>query len=193
VTSADPRVSPGATSTPAPARRPRWAGVVVLTVVCVLVLLVLRATVAAPLRVSSDSMRPTYEAGDVVLVSRSVPRLAGLSRGDLVVFRSPEDGRPTLKRVVGLPGEEVVVLDSVLHVDGRPVAEPYVDHPLIDGYYSRTYRVPAGAVFVMGDNRGNSVDSRDYGPVDQERLVGTVLGRVWPPVTDRPTPRPPKP
>jgi signal peptidase I len=167
--------------------------VVAPAVVCVLVLLALRTTVAAPLRVSSDSMRPMFEAGDVVLVSRSVPALEELSRGDLVVFRSPEDGRPTLKRVVGLPGEEVVVLDSVLHVDGRPVVEPYVDHPLIDGYYSRTYRVPAGAVFVMGDHRGNSVDSRDYGPVDQERLVGTVLGRVWPPVTDRPVPRPPKP
>jgi signal peptidase I len=158
-----------------------------------LVLVLLRTTLVVPLRVSSASMSPAFEAGDVVLVSKSAPDVALLRRGDLVVFRSPEDREPALKRVVGLPGESVVILDSVLHVDGRPVSEPYVDHPMIDGYYSRTYRVPAGMVFVMGDNRGNSIDSRDYGPIGQDELLGAVWFRVWPPRGDGPAPRPPVP
>jgi signal peptidase I len=70
----------------------------------------------------------------------------------------------------------------VLFVDDEPVDEPYVDHERIDAYYSETYVVPEKALFVMGDNRANSTDSRDYGPVDDEDVTGRVLVRLWPPV-----------
>lgn len=136
---------------------------------------VIRTTVVAPVRIASASMAPTLEPGDVVLVSRRAPDVEDLGHGDLVVFDDPEQGRRTIKRVVGLPGEELVVLDGVLHLDGVPVAEPWVDAATVDGYYSRTFRVPCHRVFVMGDNRGNSVDSRDYGAVDEEALTGRVL------------------
>jgi len=141
---------------------------------------VLRATVVVPVRVASASMEPTYSAGDVVVVSRHAPEVSDLRFGDLVTFRDPSTGDRALKRVIGLPGQSLVVLDSVLHVDGNPVREPWVDHALIDGYYSRTFVVPPDTVFVMGDNRGNSVDSRDYGPVRGDDLLGRVLVRVWP-------------
>lgn len=184
---------PDATSLPARHRARRLVAVGA-TVVPLLAVLVLRAAVVGPLQVDSSSMAPTLAPGDVVLVSRSAPQLSDLSHGDLVVFDDPARGKETLKRVVGLPGEELVVLDSVLHVDGEPVAEPWVDHPSIDGYYSRTYVVPADHVFVMGDNRGNSVDSRDYGAVAAEDLRGRVIGRLWPVVArDTPPPRPPAP
>jgi len=140
----------------------------------------LRATVAFPARVDSASMMPTYSAGDVVLVSRTPPRLDDLRHGDLVVFVSPQDGDRTLKRVVGLPGDVLVILDSRLHVNNTAVEEPYVDHAMIEGYYSRTFTVPKGSVFVLGDNRGNSVDSRDYGAVSLDTLTGRVLLTVWP-------------
>lgn len=142
--------------------------------------LLLRAYVAVPVRVESASMLPTYGAGDVVLVSRTRPDVADLCRGDLVTFRSPDDGSRALKRVLGLPGEALVILDGRLLVDGVAVLESYVDHAGIDGYFSRTYRVPAGTVFVLGDNRGNSVDSRDYGPVAADDLLGRVLLGLWP-------------
>ncbi|WP_236554453.1 signal peptidase I [Nocardioides sp. AX2bis] len=128
-----------------------------------------------PVRIDSASMAPTLEAGDVVLVSRWAPEVEDLAHGDLVVFVDPRQGRRTIKRVVGLPGEAVVVLDGVLHVDGAPVEEPWVDPATVDGYYSRTFEVPDHHVFVLGDNRGNSVDSRDYGAVDEEALTGRVL------------------
>jgi signal peptidase I len=157
------------------------------------VLVLVRALVAFPVQVSSASMAPTLQTGDVVLVSRGRPAVQELRRGDLVTFRSPGNGQRALKRVVGLPGDELVILDSVLHLDGEPVPEPYVDHALIDGYYSRTFTVPQGAVFVLGDNRGNSVDSRDYGAVPADRLLGKVLLRVWPPLRADPAPSRPRP
>jgi signal peptidase I len=157
-------------------------------------LLVLRATVATPLRISSASMEPTFDVGNVVLVSQHRPEPDDLGHGDVVTFVSPEDGRRTVKRVVGLPGDSVVIKDSVLFVNDRAVDEPYVDHALIDAYYSRTYSVPEGTVFLLGDNRGNSIDSRDYGPVPVEDLLGRVIVRLWPVVRpDEPAPSPPKP
>jgi signal peptidase I len=154
--------------------------VVVLAVVLGAVLLA-RATLVVPVRVDSASMDPTLGEGDVVLVSRRPPDVDDLTRGDLVVFRSPEDGTRAIKRVIALGGQAVVVLDGVLFVDAEPVEEPYVDPELVDGYYSRTFMVPEDSVFVMGDNRGNSVDSRDYGSVHASDLMGRTLLTLWPP------------
>lgn len=159
--------------------RPRDIAVLAALLLAAAVLL-LRAFVATPVHIASESMAPTYDAGDVVLVSQQPPPLADLERGELVTFRSPEGGRSALKRVIGLPGDQVVILDSVLHVNGRPVEEPYVDRALIDGYYSQAYTVPEDSVFVLGDNRGNSIDSRDYGAVPADALLGRVLARLWP-------------
>lgn len=166
--------------TPRRSSRSFWACAAVVLVGTAL----LRATVVAPVRVSSASMEPTYRAGDVVLVTQWAPDPAELGRGDLVVFEDPAEHRSMLKRVVGLPGESVVVKDGVLFVDDVRVREPWVDHALVDGYFSRTFHVPPGEVFVMGDNRGNSVDSRDYGPVGASELEGTVVLRLWPPRAD---------
>jgi signal peptidase I len=160
--------------------RRRTTTLVLLLVVLVGLVVLLRATVAIPVRISSASMSPTLQAGDVVQVSRVRPDLSGLRHGDLVTFRNPQDGERAIKRVVGLPGDTLVIKDGVLYVDGKAVKEPYVDHELIDGYYSRTFSVPEGRVFLLGDNRGNSLDSRDYGPVPADDLLGTVLFRVWP-------------
>ena len=148
--------------------------------VLLLAVWLVRATVVVPVRVSSTSMEPTLRHGDVVIVSRRVPALADLARGDMVVFRWHGQGPRTLKRIVGLGGDVLVVRDAVLYVNGNRVAEPYVDRALIDGYYSSTFTVPEGSVFVLGDNRGNSLDSRDYGAVSASDLVGRVLLRIWP-------------
>lgn len=160
-------------------RRSRVVTGGVLTLLVASVMTV-RATVAVPVRIASDSMEPALAAGDVVLVSRSAPDVDDLRRGDLVAFDDPRNGRRSVKRVIGLPGEEVVILDGVLQVDGRPTEEPWVDPEVVDGSFMRTFRVPDGAVFVLGDNRMNSLDSRDYGPVDADDLEGRVLVRLWP-------------
>lgn len=176
-----PRESLGAARRPAPwspRRRRRFALVALVALVGVVLV---RALVATPVRVESASMQPTFAVGDVVLVGRTPPDVDDVRRGDLVTFVSPQDGRVTLKRVLGLPGEALVILDGVLFVDGLAVAESYVDHELVDGYFSKTFTVPPDAVFVLGDNRGNSIDSRDYGAVPAWDLLGRVVVRIWPP------------
>ncbi len=159
-------------------------GWVVALALLVATLGVVRATIVTPMRIASASMVPTFRAGDVVLVTRGRPELSELAPGDLVVFGAGS-GRPMIKRVLGLPGDVLVIRDSHLYVNERRVSEPYVDHELIDGYYSPTYELSEDEVFVLGDNRGNSIDSRDYGPVPVDDLDGRVVVRLWPAVRGR--------
>ncbi|WP_457972760.1 signal peptidase I [Arthrobacter sp. D1-17] len=127
--------------------------------------------------VSSESMEPSVPRGSIILLYKPGPQLAGVPAGGLVVFSSPEDGRPTLKRAVALEGQTVAIEDSVLVVDGAPQPEPGIDHSRIDGTYFGPVTVPSGHVFVLGDNRSGSIDSRSYGSVPLENVQATV---VWP-------------
>jgi signal peptidase I len=150
-------------------RVPRWAlaGVLVLAV-----LLAVRAFVLTPVAVHGVSMEPSVHDGTALVARWTDP--AGLRRGQLVVFRDPQ-GALALKRVVGVAGDDVAIRDAVLEVDDRPVREPYVDESRIDGTYFGPVRVPPGTVFVMGDNRAPSIDSRVYGPIAFNRVLGRVL------------------
>ena len=137
-----------------------------------------RLTVFDPVRVTSGSMAPTVCTGDVVVVDH-----LGASRGvrvdDIVTFPSPTDGSEQIKRVVALAGQKVRIVDAVLHVDDQPVDEPYVDHATIDGVYFGPVFVPEGSVFVMGDNRELSIDSRVFGPLPVEAVDGRLATTLW--------------
>lgn len=150
----------------------------ILFLCVVLMFGVVRPFVAEVFRIPSESMSPTLEVGDSVLAAKFAYRVADPERGDLAVFNGP-DGT-TIKRVVALPGDTVAVRDGVLVVNGEPKREPYVDYNLTDSSFFGPERVPAGHVFVMGDNRSNSRDSRAFGPVPEEDLTGKVLLRVSP-------------
>lgn len=141
--------------------------------VCLGVVLALRIWVVEPLLVSSDSMEPTIPEGSTVLLLKS----SGAEAGDLVSFHSPLDGAVTLKRVVAVAGQTVAFEDALLMVDGREVAEPFVDHSRIDGTYFGPVTVPPDHVFVLGDNRGRSIDSRDFGPIPVDSVDAAV---IWP-------------
>lgn len=139
-----------------------------------------RPFVAEPFGITTDSMDPTLRAGDSVLAVKFVYRLGEPRRGDVVLFEAPNDGAPTIKRVVGLPGDTVAVRDGVLFVNGEKKWEGYVDYGLTDSTFLGPAHVPEGHVYLMGDNRVNSLDSRSYGPVPEADLLGRVLLRVWP-------------
>jgi signal peptidase I len=149
---------------------------IALLAAAVLVLVLVRAFVAEPVRVSGDSMAPTLRSGDVVLVARH----GGLRAGQLVLLREPGDGGPVVKRLVAVDGQTVEIRDAYLYVDGVRVDEPYVDHSRIDGVYFGPSRVPEGSVFVLGDSRDGSIDSRVFGPVRTDAVTGRVLLRLWP-------------
>jgi signal peptidase I len=148
------------------------------------VLLTARWLVAEPFLVPSSSMSPTLEARDHVLANKLAYKFGGSPKvGDLAVFEEPGTGDVLVKRVVATGGERVEIRDGVLFVDRRPRREPYVDQDMVDGFYFGPAHVPAGELFVMGDNRGDSQDSRDFGPVQHAQLIGRVDLRI-PPLAD---------
>ncbi len=157
---------------------------VILLISFALVFGFVRPVVASPFYVGSESMVPTLKVWDRVLINKlAYDVVGGPERGDIVLFESPAGGEePLIKRVVGLPGDTIEVRHDRLFVNGEPQREPYVN----DRYRKRQgpygpRTVPKGHVFVMGDNRGNSQDSRVFGPVPEENLIGEALVRFWPP------------
>jgi signal peptidase I len=149
-----------------------------LSVLAAALLLAVRGVVAEPFAIRSASMSPTLSAGDSVLVDKLA---RAPSRGALVAFRRPGSGEILLKRVVALAGDRVGLEDGVLVVNGRRVREGYADPDAIDSVYFGPVTVPAARVFVLGDNRANSQDSRDFGAVPTKNIMGRAIARVWPP------------
>jgi signal peptidase I len=141
-----------------------------------------RALVAEPFSIPSASMAPTLQAGDRVIADKLAYRFGAPRPGDLAVLEAP-DGEVLAKRIVAVGGQRVEIRDGVLFVDRIPRREPYVDHEMVDGFFFGPARVPSGSVFVLGDNRGNSEDSRDFGAVPREHLIGRVALRI--PALDR--------
>jgi signal peptidase I len=126
-------------------------------------------------------MAPTLHDGDQVLLDKVTYRLRPPRVGEVVVVEPPGDEPLAVKRVVALGGSDVGLEDGVLVVDGVARREPELDLAGVDGVYFGPVTVPEGTVFVLGDNRGESVDSRSYGPVPLRDVVGRVVVRLWPP------------
>lgn len=129
------------------------------------------------MRVGSDSMSPTIAAGDLVLVARGG---GAVERGDVVVVDHPETGALLVKRAVALGGDRLAIEDGVLVVDGEPVCEPGIDPARLDGVWFGPVTVARGEVFLLGDDRASSIDSRTFGTVPEDEVTGRVGGRLWP-------------
>ena len=201
---------PGPQPTGGPSRGRRRHSLVrelpILLFIAFLIAFTVKSTVAQAFFIPSESMVPTLEVGDRVLVSRLSYKLHEPRRGDVVVFSSPfedENGEdkeslPTrvvhgllesvglrqpstedfIKRVIALPGETVEGRDGRIFVDGKVLDEPYLTDRTIDGFEPK--KVPEGMLWVMGDNRGHSSDSRVFGTIDEDDVVGRAIVRIWP-------------
>ena len=148
----------------------------------VLVFGFVRPFVVEAYRIPTESMVPTLEVGDRVLANKFIYRFTDPERRDIVVFGSvdEDDDQTLIKRVVGVAGDEIQVQGGVLYVNEEAQDEPYLnDADLSRGFYGPTV-VPEGHIFVMGDNRGNSADSRVFGPLPLENLKGEAFMRFWP-------------
>ena len=155
---------------------------VILLVSFALVFGFVRPFVMEAFWIPSGSMIPTLEIGDRVLVNKFIYRFTEPRRGDIIVFESVDNSNEDLiKRVVGLPGDRIAVRGGKLFVNGERQKEPYTNKKLPDrSFYAQT-RVPKNHVFVMGDNRGNSADSRVFGPLPEKNIEGEAFLRFWPP------------
>ena len=131
--------------------------------------------------IPSSSMHPTLKVGDRIFVNRFIYRFSDPERGDVIVFIFPGDTkRDFIKRLVGLPGETVEIKNGAVIIDGVPVKEAGICKNTYYGAPGGTY-VPPGSFYVLGDNSGNSRDSRYWGFVPEGNLMGKAFFRYWPP------------
>lgn len=135
--------------------------------------------ISARVRVDGLSMNPTLQHGEYVLVSRLAYKTGMPERGDIIVFSFPMDERQDLiKRVIGLPGETISIRNGEVLVNGMKLDEPYIAQAPA---YSGEWTVPAGQLFVLGDNRNDSKDSHQWGLLPIENVIGKALLIYWPP------------
>tara|TARA_B110000008_G_scaffold160147_1_gene160855 strand:- start:39 stop:638 length:600 start_codon:yes stop_codon:yes gene_type:complete len=149
-----------------------------------LVALVLKATVVQTFYIPSGSMLPTLEIGDRIVVNKLAFSLGEVERRDLVVFSKPAtldnvQINDFIKRVIGMPGEEISSRDGEVYIDGKLLSEPYLQSGEFTSDLPST-KIPDDHYFVMGDNRKNSSDSRFFGSIPSELLVGEPFIRIWP-------------
>jgi signal peptidase I len=141
--------------------------------------ILLRLTVFQVFSIPSASMAPTLIAGDQILVTPyRLPFASDPARGDVVVFRSANGEAFVVKRVIAMPGDHVEIRQSHVKLNGRTLAEPYARSQYAIGEFGPDI-IPAGSVFVLGDNRADSIDSRAFGPVARETIVGKVRCVLW--------------
>ena len=133
-----------------------------------------------PIIVEGVSMLPTLESKDYLLVSRQAYNLGEPERGDIVVFPHDEgtDEKLYIKRVIGLPGDHLVIEDGRVYVNDKVMKEDYIAENYTSGDID--YKIPEGRIFVMGDNRGNSSDSRYFGTVKIDQVLGEAFLRLYP-------------
>jgi signal peptidase I len=149
------------------------------TLLIALVLFLGINAVSARIRVDSFSMEPTLQKGNFVIVNKLAYQIGAPQRGDVAVFRyPPTPSEQYIKRIIGLPGEHVHINAGQVQINGELLVEPYlVDSTMRGG----EWQVPSDSYFVLGDNRNNSSDSRVWGMVPTENLIGKALVVYWPP------------
>lgn len=161
---------------------------VVLIVAAFGIAVIIKTFFFQPFYIPSQSMEPTLNVNDRIFVNKLSYKLHDINRGDIVVFTTPpgEDNstvKDYVKRVIALPGETVEGTNGTVYIDGRKLDEPYVNPQCGDALGGNPFpkrTIPAGYVWVMGDNRCNSSDSRVFGPIKKSTVVGRAFVRIWP-------------
>ena len=154
--------------------------------IALLLAFLIRVFVAEPRYIPSESMFPTLETGDRLIVEKVVYKFHPPAKGDIVVFQPPdklrllgyEKNQAFIKRAIALAGETVSVQDGVVYINNQPQREKYIAAP--PEYDLIPVTVPEGQLFVMGDNRNNSNDSHVWGFLPTENVIGHAVFRFWP-------------
>ncbi|MEW5954493.1 MAG: signal peptidase I [Bacillota bacterium] len=148
--------------------------------IAVILAVLIRLFIFQPFYIPSGSMEPNLQIGDRIIVSKLAYTFSEPKRGDVIVFKFPLDpSRDFVKRVAALGGETVEIRDSMLYIDGHPVREEYLPRNLQFGDFGPR-EIPAENYLMLGDNRNSSDDSRMWGPLPEEHIVGKAVIIYWP-------------
>lgn len=151
------------------------------TVVLALILFLVIRQVVQNYRIESHSMEPNFYEGEFVLVNKLAYRLGEPHRGEVLVFHNPDNtDEDYIKRIIGLPGDQVEVVGDSILINGQELPQPFVHNLNPEGTYFGPVVVPENSLFVMGDNRPRSSDSRAIGAIPEDLVVGKAWLRVWP-------------
>ncbi len=187
------------------AGRAFWKELPILILAALVVAVLIKTFLVQAFFIPSGSMHDTLLEGDRVMVNKLAYRFGDPARGDVIVFDNPQqannDGETIfgalvrhvaeslglsspdsalIKRVIAVGGETIAIRENQVYIDGVAIAEPYVkDGSRMSGY--GPFTVPEGQIFVMGDNRSQSTDSRVFGPISEDTIIGRAFVRVWPP------------
>jgi signal peptidase I len=157
-----------------------WVGLVVLALI---IALLIKTFLFQAFFIPSESMVPTLKVHDRVLVNKLSYKLHPVHRDDIVVFKAPPNSDPGIddlvKRVIGLPTETVAAHGGHVYINGKRLDEPYLPKDSSTTDFAPV-KIPADSYWVMGDNRGNSKDSRVFGVITKGKIVGRVFFRIWP-------------
>lgn len=150
------------------------------TLILTLVIFLLIRFAVQNFRIEGFSMEPNFHDGQFLIVNKLIYLLHPPERGDVIVFIPPNNTtRDFIKRVIGLPGDRVEIVNGKVFVNGQPLDEPYPLNPA--GYSAGAVTVPPGEYFVLGDNRNNSSDSHSWGTVAGDKIIGKAWVSYWPP------------
>jgi signal peptidase I len=152
---------------------------VIETLILSVVLFAAINAVSARIRVDGASMEPTLESGEFVIVNKLAYFIGEPKHGDVIVFHFPRDpDQEYIKRVIGLPGDRIIIKGGQVFVNDELLVEDYIAAPPV---YEATIDVPVDSLVVLGDNRNNSSDSHNWGPVPMDYVVGKAVFIYWPP------------
>jgi signal peptidase I len=134
--------------------------------------------------VDGESMQPTLYTGERLLVNKFIYRFREPKCGEIIVFHPPGEpnNRRFIKRVIGVPGDVVDIKDGIVYVNNKPLNSQYTFEKIRSRYFNVDFplKVPEGCVFVLGDNRNNSKDSRHLGPIPMKSITGEAFLLYWP-------------
>ena len=150
-----------------------------------LVFVLIYALLGQLYEVTGDSMYPNFHNGEQLIAEKLSTKLDNLSRGDIVIFKSPVEDRLLIKRVIGLPDERFLIQNGSVYINDKLLNEKYLsDEVLTEGLKEvepgSEYNIPSDSYFVMGDNREKSTDSREWGPIKRESIIGKAILIYYP-------------